>query len=42
MKRDIDNLRTIVEYCEYVEDDITYLGDDIEDFPGNKTYQRSL
>ncbi len=42
MKRDIDNLRTIVEYCEYVEEDIARLGDDIEDFLGDKTYQRSI
>ncbi len=41
MKRDIDNLRRIVEYCEYVEEDIARFGDDIEDLMNDRTYQRS-
>ncbi len=41
MKHDIANLELIIRYCEDVESDMTRFGDDIEDFIGDRSYQRS-
>ena len=41
MRRDIDTLRLIVEYCYEISDDIQRFGTDIEDFLDDKAYQRS-
>ena len=41
MKRDIDTLRLIVEFCDEIANDIQRFGTDIEDFLDDKAYQRS-
>ncbi len=41
MKRDIDTLRLIMEFCDEIADDIQRFGTDIEDFLDDKAYQRS-
>ena len=41
MKRDIDTLRLIVEFCNEIANDIQRFGTDIEDFLDDKAYQRS-
>lgn len=41
MRRDIDTLRLIVEFCDEIADDIQRFGTDIEDFLDDKAYQRS-
>lgn len=42
MRRDIDTLRLIVEFCDEIADDILRFGTDIEDFLDGKAYQISL
>ena len=41
MKRDIDTLRLIVQFCDEIANDIQRFGTDIEDFLDEKAYQRS-
>ncbi|MBR2347841.1 MAG: DUF86 domain-containing protein [Candidatus Methanomethylophilaceae archaeon] len=41
MKRDIDTLRLIVQFCDEIANDIQRFGTDIEDFLDDKAYQRS-
>ena len=41
MRRDIDTLRLIVEFCDEISDDIQRFGTDIEDFLDDKAYQMS-
>ena len=41
MRRDIDTLRLIVEFCDAIADDIQRFGTDVEDFLEDKAYQRS-
>ena len=41
MRRDIDTLRLIVEFCDEIADDIQRFGTDVEDFLEDKAYQRS-
>lgn len=41
MRRDIDTLRLIVEFCDEIADDIQRFGTDIEDFLDDRAYQRS-
>ena len=41
MRRDIDILRDIVEYCDVVYEAVAMFGSDIEDFLDNKVYQTS-
>ena len=40
MRRDIDTLRLIVEFCDAIADDIQHFGIDVEDFLEDKAYQR--
>ena len=41
MKRDIETLRLIVQFCDEIANDIQRFGTDIEDFLDDKAYQRS-
>lgn len=41
MRRDIDTLKLIVEFCDAIADDIQRFGTDVEDFLEDKAYQRS-
>ncbi len=41
MRRDIDTMRLIVDFCDEIADDIQRFGTDIEDFLDDKAYQRS-
>lgn len=41
MRRDIDILRDIVEYCDVVYEAVEMFGSDMEGFMDNKVYQTS-
>ena len=41
MKRDVDTLKLIVEFCDAISEDIQRFGTDMEDFVSDKAYQRS-
>lgn len=41
MRRDIETLRLIVEFCDEIADDIQRFGTDVEDFLEDRAYQRS-
>lgn len=42
MKPEIETLHSIVEYCEAIQDDRQFFGDDKEHYLDDKRYQRSV
>ena len=42
MKLEVQILQDIVDYCEEIESDLEYFGDDVEAFVDNKRFQRSV